>query len=120
MRFKLALLYVTLLGAGTAFAQDAAVSKDEFDQITASPFKATHMKKSGFAVEIHLKADGSAVASLGQNDVGTWRRNGDAAYCVRWNKHTLDDLCVNFVKRDGKLAATAPNGVVTWWVESSK
>lgn len=65
-------------------------------------------------------ADGYAVASVGQSDVGTWRRNGDAGYCARWSKQPQDDRCINFVKRDGKLAATAPSGEVTWWIESSK
>ena len=118
MNFRRALLCVALLSAGSANASDAPASKEEFDRITAAPFKAIHMTREGFVVQIHLKQDGYAVASLSHNDVGSWRRNGDAGYCVRWNKQRLDDRCVNFVKRDGKLAATAPNGEVVWWIES--
>ncbi len=118
MKVQRILLCTTLLIAGAAIAQDAAVTKDEFDLLVSKPFKATHMKKGGFVVEVHLKPDGSAIASQGQSDTGTWRRNGDAGYCVRWSKQPVDDRCVNFVKRDGKLAATAPSGEVTWWVES--
>lgn len=119
MNFTQPMLAIALLAAGAAFAQDTAVTKDEFDQITAKPFKAIHMQKKGVVVEIHLKADGSAVASVGQSDAGSWRRNGEAGYCARWSKQPADELCINFLKRDGKLAATAPNGAVAWWIEVS-
>lgn len=113
------LLCVTQLVAGGAHAADATVSKDEFDQVIAQPFKATNIK-SGLVVEIHLRADGSVVARQGYNDIGTWRRNGDTGYCVRWNKQRLDDRCTDFVKQDGKLAGTAPTGEVTWWIERAQ
>ena len=113
------LLCATLvLVAAGAHASDTKVSKDEFDQVIAQPFKATNIK-TGLVVEIHLKSDGSVVARNGYNDVGTWRRNGDTSYCVRWNKQRLDDRCTDFVRQDGKLAGTAPTGELTWWIEGA-
>lgn len=117
MNLSHGLLCVTMLAAFSAHATDGAITKQEFDQIVVNPFKATHAK-NGTVVEVHLKADGSVVARQGYNDVGTWRREGDAGYCVRWNKQRFDDRCSTFVRREGKLALNAPNGELTWWVES--
>ena len=118
MYFNRALVCAALLACGGSYAADTtAISKDEFERIIAAPFKVTNIK-SGLVVQIHLKADGYATASQGYNDVGPWRRQGDAGYCIRWNKRRLDDRCVNFVKHDGKLAVTEPNGEVAWWLEN--
>lgn len=116
MRIRHGLLCTALLVAGGAHASDAVVSKDEFEQVIAQPYKATNIK-SGLVVEVHLKSDGSIVARQGYNDIGTWRRNGDTGYCARWNKQRYEDRCTNFVKQDGKLAGTGPTGEVTWWIE---
>ena len=116
MNLRQGLLCVTLLAALSAHAMDGSITKEEFDQIVVNPFKATSAK-NGTVVEVHLKADGSVVARQGYNDVGTWRRDGDAGYCVRWNKQRFDDRCSTFVKREGKLALNSPTGELTWWVE---
>jgi hypothetical protein len=108
-----------LLLSANAFANSPALSKDEFDQLIAQPFKATN-GKSGLIVEIHLKPDGSAVARKGYNDIGTWRRNGDAGYCVRWNKQRMDDRCTNFVRQDEKVFGVVPPGEVTWLIERAE
>jgi hypothetical protein len=119
MNISRGLLCTALLVAGGAYAADAAISKDEFDQVIAKPFTATHAK-NGLVVELHLKSDGYAVASQGYNDVGTWRRNGDVGYCVRWNKQRFDDRCTSFIRQDGKLAATGSSGEVAWWIERAQ
>ena len=72
MNLRPALLTAALLLSANAFANNPALSKDEFDQMIAQPFKATN-GKSGLIVEIHLKPDNSAVARKGYNDIGTWR-----------------------------------------------
>ena len=79
MNLRQGLLCVTMLAALSAHAMDGAITKEEFDQIVVNPFKATSAK-NGTVVEVHLKADGSVVARQGYNDVGTWRRDGDAGY----------------------------------------
>ena len=117
MCMKQLFLCVALLAALSASAADEQISKEEFEQIVANPFKATNAK-SGSIVEMHMKSDGSVVARQGYNDIGTWRRNGDAGYCVRWNKQRFDDRCTTFIKRDGKLALSASSGNLDWWVES--
>ena len=119
MNLRPALLPAALLLSANAFANNPALSKDEFDQLIAQPFKATN-GKSGLIVEIHLKPDNSAVARKGYNDIGTWRRNGDAGYCVRWNKQRVEERCTNFVKQDGKVLGVAPPGDVTWWIERAE
>ena len=120
MNFRPTLLAAAaLLLSANAFANSPALSKDEFDQLIAQPFKATN-GKSGFIVEIHLKPDGSAVARKGYNDIGTWRRNGDAGYCVRWNKQRMDDRCTNFVRQDEKVFGVVPPGEVTWLIERAE
>ena len=119
MNLRPALLTAALLLSANAFANNPALSKDEFDQMIAQPFKATN-GKSGLIVEIHLKPDNSAVARKGYNDIGTWRRNGDAGYCVRWNKQRFEERCTNFVKQDGKVLGVAPPGDVTWWIERAE
>ena len=117
MTWKLGLLFVTLFASAAAQAADPHITKEEFDQLIASPFKAINVK-NGNVVEIHLKADNSAVARQGYNDIGTWRRDGDAGYCISWNKQRFDDRCATFVKREGKLALNSSAGELTWWVES--
>ena len=120
MRCKLGMCMAALLATTTAYSADEAVSTTEFDQITSTPFIVTNAK-SGMAVEVHLKAGGTAAASQGYNDVGTWRREGNSGYCVRWNKQRLDDRCSNFIRRDGKLGlASPPSEDVTWWVTEAK
>ena len=119
MNLRPALLTAALLLSANAFANNPALSKDEFDQLIAQPFKATN-GKSGLIVEIHLKPDNSAVARKGYNDIGTWRRNGDAGYCVRWNKQRVEERCTNFVKQDGKVLGVVPPGDVTWWIERAE
>ena len=114
-----ALLTDALLLSATAFANNPALSKDEFDQMIAQPFKATN-GKSGLIVEIHLKPDNSPVAPKGYIDIGPWRRNGDAGYCVRWNKQRVEERCTNFVKQDGKVLGVVPPGDVTWWIERAE
>lgn len=116
MKSRYGILFVTLFVTTVAQAADPHITKDEFDQLIARPFKAINVK-NGNVVEIHLKPDNSAVAAQGYNDIGTWRRDGDAGYCVRWNKQRFDDRCSYFVKRDGKLAIVPPNGELAWWVE---
>jgi len=118
MNLKPLFLCVALLiSALSAHATDEPISKEEFDKIATSPFKATSTR-NGTVVEVHLKSDGSVVARQGYNDIGTWRRNGDAGYCVRWNKQRFDDRCTTFIKRDGKLALSPSSGILEWWVES--
>ena len=56
MNLRPALLTAALLLSANAFANNPALSKDEFDQLIAQPFKATN-GKSGLIVEIHLKPD---------------------------------------------------------------
>ena len=107
---------LALIAAFSAHSADTPINKDEFDQLVASPFKAINAKNSN-VVEIHMKPDGSVVAKEGYNDIGTWRRDGDAGYCIRWNKQRFDDRCTTFVRRDGKLALNSPTGELTWWVE---
>ncbi|MPN24348.1 hypothetical protein SDC9_171746 [bioreactor metagenome] len=100
-------------------AQDAELTAAEFDQITASPFKARNAK-SGILVQLHLKPGGTAVASHDYNDVGDWRRDGDAGYCVRWSKQRMDERCSRIARRNGKLALLDKQGQPGWWVEDDK
>ena len=119
MNFKIGLTCFAFFGSTMAHAADAPIPKNEFEQIIASPFTATNAK-SGLVVNVHLKPDGSAVVRQGYNDVGTWRRDGDSGYCVRWNKRRTDESCAYFVKRDGKLGVNAASGELTYWIEPSE
>lgn len=119
MKHRFIGLAAALLAAGAARAEDAPVTADEFTQVVASPFKATNAK-SGLVINIHLRPNASVVASNGYNDVGTWRRDGDATYCVRWNKQRLEDRCARMVRRDGKLGLLDGTGNLAWWVEASR
>lgn len=120
MHRHLGLVLALALATTTASATDEMLSNAEFEQMTSSPFVATNAK-SGLVVEIELKSGGQAVARRGYNDVGSWHKQGDSAYCVRWNKQRLDDRCAQFVRHDGKLALTAsPGEDVAWWVTGAQ
>lgn len=119
MRSKQGLVFLALLCALGAQAADVPLSKEEFDAVTAQPFKATNIN-TGTVVHLHLKSDGAVVASQGYNDVGTWRKAGESGYCLRWSKQRLDERCSDFMRRDGKTGLTVPEGGIGWWVEEIK
>jgi hypothetical protein len=64
----------------------------------------------GVKVKLQLEKDGRSVVSLGFNDVGRWRPNGQGAYCIRWNKLPAEDRCAAFVRQDGQLALLQADG----------
>ena len=62
---------------------------------------------------LRLEEGGRAVISIGFNDVGRWRPNGQGGYCLRWNKAPLDGRCAYFMRQESKLAIRQANGTVS-------
>lgn len=119
MRIPVAIACTLMTIASQAHASQEPATKEEFESLISAPFKATHLKNNSI-VEVTLKADGSAVARQSYNDIGTWRRDGDSGYCVRWNKSRFDDRCAYLTKRDGKFAFGPQLGDPVWQVEPLK
>lgn len=119
MHRNIELFVVALLVSVAAHATDEALSSAEFDHVIAKPYKATHAK-NGTVVELQLMPDGSASVRQGYNDVGTWHRDGEASYCVRWKRYRTYNRCSTLIKRDGKFALLTAGGDLAWWVEPAK